>query len=220
MATELAERLDLPQTLIEGRRVTDESTLRIAVMVYAGMISKSIVAGLQSKGVRALGLMGADLDLIRAKKRAPEPVDYGFVGDITHINAEALVGLVDSGAIPVIAPLTHDGEGQILNTNADSIAHHVARALAKTHSVTLVYSFEKEGVLLDVKDEKSVLRQITVSEFRTLKAEGRVFEGMIPKLDNAFQAIEAGVHQVIMGKAQSLPSLIEGTAGTRLVHGR
>ena len=218
LATELAERLEIPQTMIEGRRVTDENTLRIAVMVYAGLINKSIVAGLQSKGVNAAGISGADFDLIRAKRRSPEPIDYGFVGDVTEVKKDTLIQLLESGYTPVFAPLTHDGEGQILNTNADTIAHEVAKALSQHFQVTLIYSFEKEGVLLNVNDNSTLLPQITLEEFLNLKASSKIFAGMIPKLENAFKAIQSGVHQVILGKAQSLPSLLNGSKGTRLIY--
>ncbi len=218
LATELAERLEMPQTLIEGRRVTDEGTLRIAVMVYAGIINKSIVAGLQGQGLNSIGLTGADLDLIRAKKRNPEPIDYGFAGDITKVNAMALRALLDSGATPVIAPLTHDGDGQLLNTNADTIANEVAKALSPHYEVTLIYSFELDGVLRDPSSPASVIPTISRQEFLNLKTNRIISGGMIPKLENAFRAIDSGVATVIIGNAKALPALLNGTAGTRIIH--
>jgi acetylglutamate kinase len=215
-ATELAERLDLPQTLIEGRRVTDEATLRIAVMVYAGLINKSIVAALQAKGLTALGIMGADLDLIRAQRRSPEPIDYGFVGDVRSVNTQTLLPLLTAGVTPVIAPLTHDGEGQILNTNADTIAHALARALSSEYSVRLIYTFERNGVETGANAE--VIRSLTHSEFKALRSQGTITGGMIPKLENAFRAIDSGVSEVVIGNARLLPGLITGTTGTRVVH--
>lgn len=214
-ATELAERLDLPQTLIEGRRVTDEATLRIAVMVYGGLINKSIVAGLQARGCQALGVTGADLDLIRARKRSATPVDYGWVGDVTSIRTEALRQLLDSGHVPVIAPLTHDGTGNLLNTNADTIAREVACALATAHPVRLIFSFEKAGVLRNLNSPESLIPILNREDFVQLKASGVISEGMVPKLENAFLAIDQGVHQVIIGQADRLPELLEGTTGTR-----
>ncbi len=214
-ATELAERLDLPQTLIEGRRVTDEATLRIAVMVYGGLINKSIVAGLQARGCQALGVTGADLDLIRARKRSATPVDYGWVGDVTAIRTEPLVQLLESGVVPVIAPLTHDGAGNLLNTNADTIAQELACALAANRPVRLVYSFEKAGVLTDLNDPGTIIRSLRRAEFEIHKASGVISDGMIPKLENAFRAIGRGVSQVIIGQATRLTELLNGESGTR-----
>ena len=215
-ATELAERLDLPQTLIEGRRVTDEATLRIAVMVYAGLINKSIVAALQSKGLTPLGIMGADLNLIRAQRRAPEPIDYGYVGDVRSVNTQTLIPLLRAGVTPVIAPLTHDGEGQILNTNADTIAHSLASALSQEYTVRLIYTFERNGVETGTSGE--VIRSLTHSEFKELKNQGTITGGMIPKLENAFHALDSGVNEVVIGNARLLPGLLSGTTGTRVVH--
>jgi acetylglutamate kinase len=215
-ATELAERLDLPQTLIEGRRVTDEATLRIAVMVYAGLINKSIVAALQARGLKPLGIMGADLDLIRAQRRSPEPIDYGYVGDVRTVNTQTLIPLLNAGVTPVIAPLTHDGEGQILNTNADTIAHALASALSADFSVRLVYAFERNGVEAGTPGE--VIRTLTHAEFNELKKNGTITGGMIPKLENAFRALDSGVNEVVIGNARILPGLLDGSTGTRVIH--
>lgn len=216
LATELAERLGIPQTLVQGRRVTDEGTLRIAVMVYGGLINKSIVAGLQARGLQALGVSGADLDLIRAVKRNPVPLDYGFVGEVREVRAEALTALLDAGCAPVFAPLSHDGKGTLLNTNADTIAYEVAKALAHRFRVRLLFTFEKEGVLLDVADPTSLIRELSPAGYADLRQQGRITDGMIPKLENAFRAIEAGVDEVILGRAEVLPELIARTTGTRL----
>jgi acetylglutamate kinase len=216
LATELAGRLGITQTMIQGRRVTDLETLRITVMVYGGLINKSIVAGLQARGIKSVGVSGADFDLIRATRRNPVPVDYGFVGDISAVNAAALNALLESGNTPVFAPLSHDGEGGLLNTNADTIAYEVAKALAVRFQVRLLFTFEKEGVLLDVSDDRSRVPELNPERYRELREQGKITDGMIPKLDNAFRAIEAGVSEVILGKAEVLPHLIDRTRGTRL----
>ncbi len=200
VATTMAKQLGMPQTMIEGRRVTDAETLKLITMVYGGLVNKKIVAGLQALGISALGVTGADSDLIRAKKRSSTPIDYGFVGDVEKVNLSALTQWLDQGLVPVIAPLTHDGSGQILNTNADSIATAVAIELSKKFNTTLFYVFEKSGVLLDVNDEASMIPEITSAFYQKLREEKKVFEGMIPKLDNAFLSIKSGVSQVIIGK--------------------
>lgn len=179
-------------------------------MVYGGLVNKNIVAGLQAKGVNAIGLTGADMNVIRSVKRPVKEVDYGFVGDVKQVDAEVLVSLICRGAVPVMAPLTHDGEGHILNTNADTIAGETAKALADAFDVTLVYCFEKKGVLKDENDDNSVIPVITPDLFRQYVAEGVIQGGMIPKLENAFSAVEAGVRQVIITQA----SAIDGLSGT------
>ena len=219
IATELATKLGAPQKMIEGRRVTDSDTLDIITMVYGGLISKTLVAQLHALGLPSIGVSGADGDLIRAVKRPTGAVDYGLVGDIVNVNSDRLINWMNDGLTPIIAPLAHDGHGQILNINADSIATSLAVALSKSFTVSLVYSFEKNGVLLDVNNEDSLLRQINPTSYQKLRADGKIFAGMIPKLDNAFSAVAAGVKQVILGKAQNLPQLIEGTAGTRISNG-
>jgi acetylglutamate kinase len=224
LATDLAGKLNIPQKMIDGRRVTDYETLKIAAMVYGGWINRSLVAQLQARGCPSIGVTGADAGLILARKRAPKPIDYGFVGDIVQVKAELLQIWMERGVTPVIAPLTHDGEGQLLNTNADSIANAVAVALAnqaatpdgssKRAQVTLVYSFEKPGVLLNVNDDASIVPHITPKTFEEMKNDGRVFAGMIPKLDNACKAITAGVDRVVLGRSGDLTRLLEGDAGT------
>jgi acetylglutamate kinase len=216
LATHLAGRLGIPQTLIEGRRVTDPETLRIAVMVYGGLVNKTIVAGLQARGLNALGLTGADLDLIRAERRNPLPVDYGEVGDVKSVNLRSLLPLLETGVIPVVAPLSHDGAGRMLNTNADTIAYELARAFAPTHQVSLLFTFEKSGVLLNVNDETSLVPEMNEGFFREMLAGGHIKDGMIPKLENAFRAIRGGVDEVILGQAERLPELLSRKTGTRL----
>lgn len=211
-ATKLAERLGIESRMVGGRRITDAETLQVVTMVYGGLVNKNIVAGLQKRGVNALGLTGADMDVIRSVKRPVGEVDYGFVGDVSRVDASILGNLIGQGVVPVMAPLTHDGQGSMLNTNADTIAGETAKALAALFDVTLVYCFEKRGVLRDENDDNSVIPCITPDEFLRLKEEGVVQGGMIPKLENAFEAIRAGVSQVIITQA----SAIGGEEGTRI----
>jgi acetylglutamate kinase len=211
-ATQLAGRLGVESRMVDGRRITDEETLRIAIMVYAGLVNKTIVAGLQALDVNALGLTGADMNLIRSAKRPVEKIDYGYVGDVKEVNAETLVTLIRQGVVPVLAPLTHDKQGQLLNTNADTIAGETAKALASHFEVTLVYCFEKKGVLRDETDDESLIDSIDRAAFRQYVEQGVIQGGMIPKLENAFEAIEAGVKQVIITKATE----VKGLKGTRI----
>lgn len=217
LATKLAGQLNIPQQMIDGRRITDAETLKVITMVYAGYINKNIVAQLQSHGSNAIGLCGADGDLIHAKKRSHPDIDYGFVGDVEKVNGSFLKNLLDKDIVPVIAPVTHDGKGQLLNTNADTIAQETAKALSEYYTVHLVYSFEKAGVLEDANDESSVIPLIDPTLYENLKTSGKIFAGMIPKLDNAFAALNSGVQKVIIGKASSLPSLLKGTEGTSII---
>lgn len=179
-------------------------------MVYGGLVNKNIVAGLQAKGVNAIGLTGADMDVIRSVKRPVKDIDYGFVGDVKQVNAPMLASLLHQGIVPVMAPLTHDGEGHMLNTNADTIAGETAKALASLFDVTLIYCFEKKGVLRDENDDDSVIPVLTPDLFREYVAEGVIQGGMMPKLENSFSAIESGVSQVII----TLASAIDGKSGT------
>jgi len=218
LATKLADQLGIPQQLVDGRRITDEETLKIVTMVYAGYINKNLVAALQKLRLDAIGISGADGNSIRAHKRIHTTIDYGYVGDIDTINDSFLINLLEKNITIVIAPITHDGNGQLLNTNADTIAQEVAKALSKTYQVQLVYSFEKNGVLLNVDDENSVIKEINSTSYRKLKEEQAIFAGMIPKLDNAFTALKSGVNKVIIGKAEELKNLIEGYAGTTIVN--
>ncbi len=209
-ATKIAAQLGIESKMVNGRRITDLETLKVVTMVYGGLVNKNIVAGLQSKGVNAVGLTGADLDVIRSVKRPVKDVDYGFVGDVKYVNSGVLANLISQGFVPVMAPLTHDGEGHMLNTNADTIAGETSKALAQVFDVTLVYCFEKKGVLRNENDDDSVIPVITPELFRQYVAEGVIQGGMIPKLENSFSAVEAGVSQVIITSA----STINTDAGT------
>ncbi len=195
-ATELAQRLGLEPQIIDGRRVTDANMLEIAQMVYGGLYNKTIVALLQALGVNALGLSGADAGCILAHKRPPEPVDFGLVGDIAQINVQRLHWFLESDLVPVFCALTHDGQGQILNTNADTIATQLAVALSRLFVTELIVCFEKNGVLKNAKDERSVIPHLTWADFKTYQAQKIITDGMIPKLENAFHALRAGVQQV------------------------
>ena len=211
-ATRLATQLGIESRMVNGRRITDAETLNVVTMVYGGLVNKNIVAGLQARGINALGLTGADVNVIRSQKRPVQEVDYGFVGDVKQVNAPLLADLIRKGIVPVMAPLTHDGEGHLLNTNADTIAGETAKALAGLFDVTLVYCFEKRGVLRDENDDESVIPSIHREEFRQLVAEGVIQGGMIPKLENSFQALDAGVAEVIITQA----SAIDGASGTHI----
>lgn len=217
LATELAEKLGIQQVMIDGRRVTDEATLRIAEMVYGGLVNKQLVAALHPFGCTAIGVCGADGDLIRAHKRRHPTIDFGLVGDIDTVNAPLLDRWLGQGLTPVVAPLSHDGEGQLFNTNADTIAQEIAKAMSQAFHVVLVYGFEKSGVLLDINDDKSCLTQIDFEQFQELKRKEIITKGMIPKLENAFSAVKEGVRRVIIGRAESLPQLIDGTSGTSII---
>jgi acetylglutamate kinase len=216
LATSLANDMGVQQTMIEGRRVTDEETLKIVTMVYAGAINKNIVAQLQSLGANAIGLTGADGNLIKAHKRNHVSIDYGFVGDVDAINSDLLESLLERQMKLVVAPITHDGQGQLLNTNADTIAQSIAVAMAAKFNVHLIYGFEKQGVLLNINDPNSVIAKIDKVSYSKLKTEKVIFEGMLPKIDNAFKAIEGGVQSVLIGRAEKLNDLINGTIGTTI----
>lgn len=211
-ATRLATRLGIESEMINGRRITDAETLKVVTMVYGGLVNKNMVAGLQARGVNALGLTGADMNVIRSVKRPVKEVDYGFVGDVDKVDASLLSDLIKKGVVPVMAPLTHDGEGHLLNTNADTIAGETAKALAELFDVTLVFCFEKKGVLRDEHDDDSVIDTITRAEFEQYVADGVIQGGMIPKLENSFEAIRAGVGEVVV----TLASAINGNGGTRI----
>ncbi len=222
LATSMAASLGIESKMVSGRRITDEKMLEVVTMVYGGLVNKNIVAGLQAKGVKAIGLTGADGDVIRSHKRplkrvkmddgTEQMVDFGFVGDVDKVDAQLLASLVESGIVPVVAPLTHDGEGHILNTNADTIASSVAQALAEHYEVTLTYCFEKAGVLRNAEDESSVIPFIDEEQFKQLTAEGVISGGMIPKLENAFEAIHKGVRQVVITHSDN----IDGSKGTTI----
>ena len=218
LATSLAEKLGVVQTMVEGRRITDGETLKIVTMVYAGYINKNIIAQLQAMHVNAIGLSGVDGNMIKAHKRANANIDYGFVGDIDEVNQEFIQQQLANHLRLIVAPITHDGAGQLLNTNADTIAQSIAVAMSVLYQVHLVYGFEKEGVLADVNNEGSVISSINNLTYSQLKKENVIFEGMIPKIENAFLALNGGVQSVIIGKAEKLNELIHGTAGTTITN--
>lgn len=204
-ATKVAAQLGIETKMINGRRITDSNMLEVVTMVYGGLVNKNVVAKLQAHNVNALGLTGADIDVIRSHKRPlKDGVDYGFVGDVDRADGDKLHTLIEAGIVPVMAPLTHDGQGNILNTNADTIAGETAKALAKHYDVTLVFCFEKKGVLSNPDDEESVIPIITRTDFERYIADGTISGGMIPKIENAFNAIDAGVKQVLITKADNL----------------
>lgn len=190
-ATRIASQLGIESQMVNGRRITDAETLKVVTMVYGGLVNKNIVAGLQAKGVNAVGLTGADMNVIRSVKRPVKDIDYGYVGDVEKVDGKALADLIHRQIVPVMAPLTHDGNGNLLNTNADTIAGETAKALAEYFDVTLVYCFEKKGVLRDENDDDSVIPVLTPDLFKQYVEEGIVQGGMIPKLENSFSALDA-----------------------------
>ncbi len=203
-ATKLAERLGIESRMVNGRRITDKETLEVVTMVYGGLVNKNIVAGLQALELNALGLTGADMNIIRSEKRPVRDIDYGYVGDVKEVNADTLSFLIAQGVIPVLAPLTHDRQGNILNTNADTIAGETAKALARRFDVSLVYCFEKKGVLMDENDDDSVIPHLNRNDFDKLVKQQIIQGGMIPKLENAFESIESGVKEVIIMSASQI----------------
>lgn len=211
-ATRIASQLGIESKMVDGRRITDEAMLGVVTMVYGGLVNKNIVTGLQARQVNAMGLTGADMNLILSHKRPVKTVDYGWVGDVDRVDGALLSDLIHKGIVPVVAPLTHDGQGHMLNTNADTIAGEVACALVPFFDVTLTMAFEKCGVLLDPDDDDSVIPEISREMYARLKAEEVVSGGMIPKLDNAFGAIDRGVKKVIITSAAD----IAGNNGTIL----
>ncbi|PWU04626.1 MAG: acetylglutamate kinase [Bacteroidetes bacterium] len=217
LATDLAEKMSLPQQMVDGRRITDAETLKVVTMVYAGYINKNMVAQLQAEGCDAIGMTGADGNLVLAHKRIHSNIDYGFAGDVDEINSELLNFLLEQNLTVVVAPITHDKKGQLLNTNADTMAQEIAKALSKLYQVTLVYSFEKNGVLMNAEDDSTVIAKLDTNKYKQLKEEKVIFAGMIPKLDNAFTALGTGVSKVIIGKAEKLEQLISGDSGTTLL---
>lgn len=218
LATKLAEQMNVPQQVLDGRRITDAETLKIVTMVYAGYINKNIVAKLQMNHCNAIGLCGADGDAILAHKRKHPVMDYGFVGDVDSINTDLIRTLLEKNLTPVFAPITHDQQGQLLNTNADTIAQELAKGLSNDFTVHLIYSFEKNGVLMDANDDDTIIPVITPASYKKLKDEEKIFAGMIPKMDNAFTALNSGVKKVIIGKAENLQELITGKSGTSITN--
>lgn len=212
-ATAVASRLGVETQMVGGRRITDQAMLEVVTMVYGGLVNKNVVARLQACGVDAIGLTGADGGVMLSHKRPVKDVDYGFVGDVERVDGDRLASLIEGGLTPVLAPLTHDGHGHLLNTNADTIAAEAAKALAARYDVTLVYCFEKPGVLADPDDDTSLIPVITRQDFARLAADGTVSGGMLPKLENAFSAISAGVSRVNI----TLSTAIDGRHGTMIV---
>lgn len=204
-ATKVAAQLGIETQMVNGRRVTDKEMLEVVTMVYGGLVNKNVVARLQAEGVNALGLTGADMDVIHSHKRpVKDGIDYGFVGDVDKADGDMLHTLIEAGVVPVMAPLTHDGHGDILNTNADTIASETAKALAKHYDVTLTFCFEKKGVLANPDDDESVIPVINNELFHNYVADGTISGGMLPKIENSLDAIKAGVEKVVITKADAL----------------
>ncbi len=220
IATKIGDSLGIESKYVDGRRITDADTIDLVTMVYGGLINKKIVARLQALNCNAIGITGADANLIPASKRPVVEIDFGWVGDVnsSQIKMENWQLLLENALTPVIAPLTHDGKGNMLNTNADTMAQEVAKALSPFYDVQLIYSFEKEGVLLDVNNENTLIPSINQATYRKLKEDNKIFAGMIPKLDNAFEALKSGVKKVIIGKAEKLEQLINGNSGTSIIN--
>ena len=210
-ATQMAARLGVETKMVDGRRITDEAMLEVVTMVYGGLVNKRIVAGLQALGIDAVGLTGADMNIVLSDKRKVSAVDYGWVGDVKRANAEAVATLIESGCCPVVAPLTHDGCGHMLNTNADTMAGEMAKAMAAHYDVTLMFCFEKPGVLADENDDSSLIPTITPAVLDDLKRRGVVSGGMIPKLDNAIACVSAGVESVVITQADRIADPYAGT---------
>jgi acetylglutamate kinase len=203
-ATKLSERLGIEAKMVDGRRITDAQTLDVVTMVYAGLVNKNIVAQLQKRNLNAIGFTGADLDIITSVKRPVKTIDYGFVGDVKSVQTEVLLSLIEQGAVPVVSPIGHDGNGQLLNTNADTIASELARAFSRECDVTLVYCFEKPGVLLNADDDTTVIPTLDYKLFKQYQEEDIIVEGMIPKLDNGFDALRCGVKSVVITNTDGL----------------
>lgn len=218
IATHIGDKLGVVSKYVDGRRITDNDTLDLVTMVYGGLINKKIVAYLQSQNCNAIGLSGADANVLPAKKRPVKTLDYGWVGDldVSDISVHILRMLIAENIVPVMAPLTHDRKGHILNTNADTIAAVMAIALANSFETKLIYCFEKDGVMADVENNDSVLDNLDSRRFALLKAEHKLFAGILPKLENSFMAIENKVAEVVIGHSEKLASLIDGSAGTRI----
>ena len=227
MATRVAESMGIRQQLIEGRRITDAETLKVVTMVYAGYINKNIVAQLQATGCNAIGLSGADGNVIRSHKRVvisssgaggQQAPDYGFAGDVDEVNAPLIQQLLEQKIALIFCPVTHDAKGLLLNTNADTIAQEIAKAMSRQYDVSLIYCFEKAGVLMDAEDDKSVIKKMNSASFVSLKEKNIISAGMIPKLQNAFAALDAGVQHISIGHADDLKLLITQEAGTGILH--
>lgn len=214
VATQIAAKLQIETQMVDGRRITDKPMLDVVTMVYGGLVNKNLVAALQSLECNAIGLTGADGGIIRSVKRPVKTIDYGFVGDIEEVNSSQIAAILNSNLIPVIAPLTYSNEGSLLNTNADTMASAVAVAMASDFDVKLIYCFEKKGVLSDPDNDEAVISSLIPSTYAEYKASGIINKGMIPKLDNAFSALEKGVTSVIICHAGDLAKAVFGAAGT------
>ncbi|MEO8823017.1 MAG: acetylglutamate kinase [Ginsengibacter sp.] len=218
VATSIGNQLGIASKYIDGRRITDDETIDLVTMVYGGLVNKQIVAKLQSSNCNAIGVTGADANLLPARKREVKEIDYGWVGDIVteKVNPSSWRLFLENGLTPVVASLTHDENGNMLNTNADTIASVIAVSLSKYFEVSLIFCFEKNGVLLDLNDENSVIPEMNHEKYVTLKNSNKLFAGILPKIDNSFEAVNKGVKEVVIGNSSQLPSLINGTSGTQL----
>ncbi|MFN8436795.1 MAG: acetylglutamate kinase [Cytophagales bacterium] len=217
VATQIGERLGIQAQMVDGRRITDKETLEVVTMVYGGLVNKKVVSILQANNCNAAGFTGADANVIEAHKRPVKTVDYGFVGDVDAVNGPFLQTIINFGITPILAPLTHDKTGNMLNTNADTIASTVAVEMSKYYDTQLVYCFELKGVLKDFEDKDSVITHINPAFYSELKELGIISKGMIPKLDNSFDAINAGVSAVSICHADDLAQITAGAPkGTKL----
>lgn len=218
IATGIGDKLNIQSRYIDGRRITDDETIDLVTMVYGGLVNKKIVAKLQSMQCNAIGITGADANLLPAKKRPVKEIDFGWVGDVSaeHINSNTWKLLLENDLTPVTAPLTHDNKGHMLNTNADTIASVIAVSLSAIYEVSLIFCFEKNGVLLDVNNEDSVVQQLNHEKYKLLKESNKLFAGILPKIDNSFDAINKGVNEVIIGNSSQLTYLISGHGGTKI----
>ncbi len=212
IATTFSEQLNIPIRMADGRRITDEDSLDVVTMVYGGLINKKIVAGLQANGCNAIGLTGADANIIEAHKRVHPTIDFGFVGDVDTVNHSFLIELMEKNYVPVIAPLTHDKKGTLLNTNADTMAAELVIALAKSKKISFVYCFEKTGLLKNINDPDSIIAHVNLSEIQQLKEKQIITGGMIPKIENISKALQNGVEKVILCHAKELGSIIKGNS--------
>jgi len=216
LATQLATKLGIETKMIDGRRVTDKQTLEVITMVYGGLVGKTIVSKLQSKNCNAISISGADINSIQSVKRPVKEHDFGYVGDISRVNAESFITLLNANITPVCCAITHDGNGQLLNTNADTIASEIAIALSKEFEVSLYYCFEKKGVLKDIADQNSVITDIDLKSYENLKNQGIIADGMLPKLHNCCHALEHNVHRVYIGSIDMLSNPNEIKTSLRL----
>ena len=218
IATFVGDKLAIESKYIDGRRITDDDTIDLVTMVYGGLINKKIVAALQSLQANAIGITGADANMLPAVKRPAKEIDYGWVGDVKadEINASVWRLFLDNDLIPVLAPLTHDANGHILNTNADTMASVLSIALSKYYNVKLIYCFEKDGVLEDTDDETSVIQTLNREQYTVLKENKKLYAGILPKINNAFDAVDQGVKTVVIGNSNNIGQLIQGNSGTKI----